>query len=147
MNTSVIFNKTLNRLMPDHENLNPELKKVAFEKGTERPYSGKYVTETAPGTYHCAVCGSPLFPSTAKFETQIPGLRGWPSFEDAIPGALEFRSDTSLGMERTEVVCAKCEAHLGHLFDDGKAESKTGKHFCINSVCLDLKKEPPATAS
>lgn len=118
----------------------PLLQKVALEKGTEPPFSGRYLKETASGTYNCAVCQSPLFSSTAKFETSIPGLVGWPSFEDALPGSVEFLPDTSLGIQRTEVVCANCKAHLGHVFDDD-SETKTGKHYCVNSVCLELKKK------
>lgn len=118
---------------------NRELYKVAAEGGTEAPYSGKYLESNEKGTYACAVCGNPLFPSEAKFKTNLPGLKGWPSFEDALPGSIELRPDNSLGMIRTEVVCKKCGSHLGHLFDDD-SETKTGKHYCINSVCLDLKK-------
>ena len=125
-------------MKPD-DKLDPKLYAVARQKGTEAPFSGKYVKETAKGTYKCAVCGNPLFPSDAKFETKISGLVGWPSFEDALPGAVEFKPDDSAGMNRTEVVCKNCGAHLGHLFDD-KSETKTGKHFCINSVCLELEK-------
>ncbi len=125
-------------MKPD-DKLDPKLYAVARQKGTEAPFSGKYVKETAKGTYKCAVCGNPLFPSDAKFETKISGLVGWPSFEDALPGAVEFKPDDSAGMNRTEVVCRNCGAHLGHLFDD-KSETKTGKHYCINSVCLELEK-------
>ncbi len=121
------------------DNLDPLLKKVAHEGGTEAPYSGKYLTETAAGTYACAVCGNALFPSTAKFETKIPGLMGWPSFEDALPGAITMKHDPSYSMNRTEILCANCKAHLGHVFDDG-SETKTGKHYCVNSVCLYLKR-------
>lgn len=128
--------------MVDKENLkktNPELYKVAFEKGTEAPFSGSLLKETASGTYNCAVCGNPLFESGTKFHSEMPGTAGWPSFDEALPGSVEYLADESYGMNRTEVVCAKCKAHLGHLFDDPAA--KTGKHFCMNSVCLDLKKE------
>jgi peptide-methionine (R)-S-oxide reductase len=126
--------------MKDDKELDPLLKQVAREKGTEPPYSGKYVTETAAGTYACAVCGNQLFASDTKFETKIPGLQGWPSFDQALPGAVKFEHDPSYGMNRTEVVCANCDSHLGHVFDD-ESETKTGKHYCINSVCLDLKKK------
>lgn len=125
--------------MQKKDDISPELKKVAFEKGTEMPFSGKYLKETASGTYNCAVCQNPLFSSNAKFETKLPGLIGWPSFEDAIAGSVEFVPDNSGGMRRTEVLCVKCKSHLGHIFDD-ELETKTGKHYCINSVCLDLKK-------
>jgi len=124
----------------DDKELDPLLKKVAHESGTEAPYSGKYLKETAEGTYNCAICATPLFPSTAKFETKIPGLMGWPSFEDALPGAVKMERDPSLGMDRTEILCSNCNAHLGHVFDDD-SETKTGKHYCVNSVCLELQKK------
>lgn len=126
--------------MKKDNNLDPLLKKVAREGGTEAPYSGRYVTEMGAGTYNCAVCDNPLFSSEKKFETHLPGLKGWPSFEDALPGAVEFRPDDSAGMSRTEVVCSQCRSHLGHIFDDDKTETKTGKHYCINSVCLNLER-------
>jgi peptide-methionine (R)-S-oxide reductase len=113
--------------------------KVLVEGGTEAPFSGKFYHEHPEGTYTCKACGSALFPSTAKFHSDMAGLAGWPSFDDAIPGAIEYKPDDTLGMHRTEVVCANCKSHLGHLFDD--SQSKTGKHLCINSVCLDIKPE------
>ena len=109
---------------------------VLREGGTEAPFSGWFYHEHPEGTYTCKVCGNALFPSTAKFHSDMAGLAGWPSFDDALPGATETRVDTSLGMIRTEVICSKCKSHLGHLFDDN--QSKTGKHLCINSVCLDI---------
>lgn len=115
--------------------LTPEQYKVMREKGTEAPFTGKYVHEKSSGTYMCAACGNPLFASDAKFDSGT----GWPSFDQALPGAVEFRHDASGGMERTEVVCAKCGSHLGHIFDDGP--TKTGKRYCMNSVCLNLKKK------
>ncbi len=117
---------------------NPELYKVARAGGTEAPFSGKFYKHDESGMYSCAVCGNPLFPSTAKFNSDLPGLAGWPSFDDSLSGAVEFKEDNTIGMNRTEVVCAKCKSHLGHIFDD--AEAKTGKHFCMNSVCLEFKK-------
>ena len=126
--------------MKQDNELDPVLKKVAREKGTEAPFSGKYVKETAAGMYNCAICGNQLFASDTKFETKIPGLMGWPSFDNALPGAIKLEHDATYGMNRTEVVCASCNSHLGHVFDDG-SETKTGKHYCINSVCLDLKKK------
>ncbi|MEK7530956.1 MAG: peptide-methionine (R)-S-oxide reductase MsrB [Patescibacteria group bacterium] len=131
--------------MPTEEELKakltPEEYHVLREGGTELPNSGAYVDTRTDGTYACKVCGNPLFPSTAKFDTNIPGLAGWPSFEDALPGAVVMKEDTTLGMHRTEITCARCGSHLGHLFDD-KSETKTGKHYCVNSVCLDLEKKP-----
>ncbi len=111
--------------------------KVLREGGTEAPFSGRFYAENPEGTYTCKVCGNELFPSTAKFHSDMVGLRGWPSFDEALPGAIEMKTDDSMGMHRTEVVCNNCKSHLGHLFDD--VESKTGKHLCINSVCLDIK--------
>lgn len=117
------------------KNSNPELYKVAFEKGTEAPFSGKLLKEVAKRTYNCAVCGNLLFKSDAKFDSGT----GWPSFDEALPSAIKEVVDESHGMVRTETLCAKCGAHLGHVFDDGPTE--TGKRYCMNSVCLDLKKE------
>ncbi|HEV7702414.1 MAG TPA: peptide-methionine (R)-S-oxide reductase MsrB [Candidatus Paceibacterota bacterium] len=127
--------------IPTEEELKQKLDKEAYrvlrEKGTEAPFSGKYLKETKSGTYECAACGNPLFPSSAKYHSSISGLAGWPSFDQALPGAVRYEKDLSYCMERTEVLCAKCGSHLGHVFDDESA--KTGKHYCLNSVCLDLK--------
>ncbi len=108
---------------------------VTQEKGTEAPFSGKYYKETANGTYNCKVCGNPLFSSDKKFDSGT----GWPSFDESLPNAVLFRDDTSHGMNRTEVVCANCGAHLGHKFNDGPRET-TGQRFCMNSCALDLEK-------
>ncbi|MBI4119129.1 MAG: peptide-methionine (R)-S-oxide reductase MsrB [Parcubacteria group bacterium] len=116
--------------------LNPELYRVAQEKGTEAPFSGKYANSHEKGMYRCAVCGAELFSSDTQFDSGT----GWPSFtEPANLENVELKEDTSLGMVRTEVVCKKCGAHLGHVFNDGPAD-KGGKRYCINSVCLDLDK-------
>ncbi len=121
----------------DDKELDPELYHVAREKGTEAPFSGKYVNEKEKGMYKCAVCGAELFSSDTKFDSGT----GWPSFtEPANLENVELKEDSSLGMTRTEVVCKKCGAHLGHVFDDGPAE-KGGKRYCINSVCLDWEKQ------
>lgn len=109
--------------------------KVTQEKATEAPFTGAYVNEHATGTYACKVCGTKLFASDAKFDSGT----GWPSFDQAIPGTTLSVVDESHGMTRTEVTCAKCGAHLGHVFEDGPAT--TGKRFCINSCSLDLKKD------
>ena len=109
---------------------------VTQEKGTEAPFTGAYVHTKDKGMYNCVVCGSQLFASDTKFDSGT----GWPSFDQAIPGAVKEIFDDSHGMHRTEVVCANCGAHLGHVFDDGPQET-TGKRFCINSCSLDLKKE------
>lgn len=117
------------------DKLDPELYKVAREKGTEAPFAGAYVHTTTKGTYNCAVCSQPLFSSNAKFDSGT----GWPSFDQALPGSTKLIEDNTMGMHRTEVVCSKCESHLGHVFEDGPAT--TGKRYCMNSVCLDLKSE------
>ena len=109
---------------------------VMREKGTEAPFSGTYVSTKEKGVYTCAACGNELFSSDAKFDSGT----GWPSFTDpANREHIELKEDTSLGMQRVEVLCKNCGAHLGHVFDDGPAD-KGGKRYCINSVCLDLKK-------
>ncbi|MCK9344867.1 MAG: peptide-methionine (R)-S-oxide reductase MsrB [Candidatus Pacebacteria bacterium] len=115
------------------EKLSPEAYHVLREKGTEAPFSGKLLHSDKDGVYRCAACGNPLFSSDAKFDSGT----GWPSFDEALPGAVRLVSDTSVGMMRTEVLCARCGSHLGHLFDDGP--TKTGKRYCMNSVCLDLE--------
>lgn len=117
------------------EKLTPEQYAVLREGRTETPFTGAYVHTKDAGMYACAACGAQLFSSDTKFDSGT----GWPSFDEALPGAVTFREDESHGMRRTEVRCAKCGSHLGHVFDDGPAT--TGKRYCINSVCLDLKKE------
>jgi peptide-methionine (R)-S-oxide reductase len=124
-------------IMPNTEKqwrdaLTPEQYKILREKGTEAPFTGKLLQEKRQGVYRCAACGNPLFASDAKFDSGT----GWPSFDDALPGAVKFIEDRSHGMTRTEVVCAQCGGHLGHLFDDGP--TKTGKRYCTNSVCLEF---------
>ncbi len=116
--------------------LTPEEYHVLREKGTEAPGSGKYLHEKAAGTYNCKVCGNALFSSDAKFDSGT----GWPSFDQALEGAVKYEHDNKYGMERTEVLCAKCGSHLGHVFDDGPAAT-TGKRFCMNSVCLELEEK------
>lgn len=110
--------------------LTPEQYRVLREKGTERPFSGALLNSKHDGKFACAACGNQLFSSDTKFDSGT----GWPSFEDALPGAVAYHHDVSHGMERTEVTCAKCGSHLGHVFDDGPGAS--GKRYCINSVCL-----------
>jgi peptide-methionine (R)-S-oxide reductase len=122
------------------QKLTPEQYHVLREKGTEAPFSGKYLNNIEPGVYACPVCDHELFTSDAQYESNIPGLIGWPSFSQAVNNdAIELKDDTSHGMQRTEVVCKNCGSHLGHLFDD--STSPTGKHFCINSSALDFKKQ------
>ena len=115
--------------------LTPEQYHVLREKGTEAPFSGEHVHEENDGTYTCVVCRNPLFLSDAKFDSGS----GWPSFDEVIPKSVNLVRDLSHGMMRTEVTCARCGSHLGHLFDDGP--TKTGKRYCMNSVCLDLEEK------
>lgn len=120
-----------------NDNLSPEQKKVLFDRGTEAPGSGKFLNHNEKGDYTCANCGNVLFSSDDKYESTMPGLIGWPSFDTAVEGAIEYKRDLSLGSERTETVCANCGAHLGHVFDADDAPS--GTHFCINSLSLDFE--------
>jgi peptide-methionine (R)-S-oxide reductase len=120
----------MDELRKNTKDKNPELYEVAFEKGTEAPFTGKLLHEKGNGMYACAVCGQELFKSEAKFDSGT----GWPSFDEAIPGSIKEVVDDSHGMRRTETVCSKCGAHLGHLFNDGPTD--TGMRYCMNSVCL-----------
>lgn len=125
-----------------NQNLTEEEKKVLFDKGTEAPFSGEYVDNDDKGMYVCKNCGAELFSSDTKFQSTAPGLAGWPAFTDPVNQKnVILEEDTSLGMRRTEVRCARCGAHLGHVFDEAEDAPEGGKHYCINSVCLDLKKE------
>lgn len=118
--------------------LTPEQYHILREKGTEAPFTGKYLNHDEKGMYTCAVCGAELFSSAAKYESNQPGLAGWPSFSEvAASDAVELKDDNSHGMHRIEVICKNCGSHLGHVFND--SESKTGKHYCINSACLGFE--------
>ncbi|MCW3073464.1 MAG: msrB [Flaviaesturariibacter sp.] len=112
---------------------------VARLKGTERPYSSPLENIKDTGTYFCAVCGNPLFVSDTKFESGC----GWPSFYQPVSkGSIIYKPDNTMGMERTEVECGRCNSHLGHVFDDGPPP--TGLRYCINGVVLDFKKAQAA---
>lgn len=116
------------------EQLTPEQYTVLRQKGNEAPFSGELLYLNKAGRYVCAACGSDLFDSDTKFDSHC----GWPSFYDAKPGAVEFHEDTSHGMHRTEVSCANCGGHLGHIFDDAP-DQPTGQRYCISSVSLGFR--------
>jgi peptide-methionine (R)-S-oxide reductase len=123
---------------PADDELRERLSKLQYrvtqEAGTERPFTGEYWKTKDPGVYHCRVCDAPLFSSDTKYDSHS----GWPSFWEALdPKAVELREDRSLGTVRTEVVCASCGAHLGHVFPDGP--QPTGERFCMNSASLRLE--------
>jgi peptide-methionine (R)-S-oxide reductase len=122
--------------MAESENLTPEQMRVCRNKGTEAPFTGKYTDCKTAGVYHCVCCGNALFNSETKYNSGS----GWPSFWDVLSAdSVAEVDDSSHGMRRVEVVCKSCQAHLGHVFEDGP--NPTGLRYCINSVSLDLKEK------
>ncbi len=119
------------------EKLSPEEYYVLRQKGTERSFSGKYNDFYEKGIYVCAACNSKIFESDNKFD----GHCGWPSFDQAIKGSVEYVRDVTHGMIRTEVICANCKGHLGHVFEDGPKDT-TGNRYCMNSVSMKFIPEP-----
>ena len=118
------------------EKLTEEQYYVCRQKGTEQPFTGKYVNHKEDGTYTCVACGEELFSSKTKYDSRS----GWPSFYDAIEkGNIRTEQDSTLGVVRTEIMCAKCGSHLGHVFDDGP--QPTGLRYCVNSASLDFVKK------
>jgi peptide-methionine (R)-S-oxide reductase len=115
--------------------LTPEQYDVLRNKGTERPFSGEYDSTFDPGSYSCAACGTALFSSQTKFDARC----GWPSFYDALPGTVDLHNDDSLGMVRTEVTCATCGGHLGHVFEGEGLGVPTDQRYCINSLSLQFE--------
>ena len=115
--------------------LTPQQYFVLRQKGTDAPSSGGLTSHFEKGTYHCAACNLQLFESNSKFESHC----GWPSFDDAIKGTVNFVLDKSHGMIRTEIICASCGGHLGHIFDDGPKET-TGQRYCVNTTSIKFVK-------
>ena len=113
--------------------LGPERYRILRRKGTEMAHTGAYNLHFDQGTYVCGACGEPLFESGSKFNSHC----GWPSFDESIPGKVEYQKDTTHGMIRTEILCASCGSHLGHIFDDGPTQ--TGQRYCVNSLSIDFK--------
>ena len=115
--------------------LTPQEYYVLRQKGTDRASNDGYTKHFEKGTYHCRACDLQLFESGSKYQSHC----GWPSFDDAIPGTIEFTKDTSHGMIRTEITCTRCDSHLGHIFDDGPRET-TGKRYCVNTSSIKFVK-------
>jgi peptide-methionine (R)-S-oxide reductase len=119
-----------------NQNLTKDQEAVLFDKATEAPFTGAFLLNKEDGVYVCANCDAPLFRSDRKYDSRC----GWPSFDDAIEGAVDEHLDTSHGMTRTEITCAQCGGHLGHVFEDGPIET-TGMRYCINSLSLGFNPE------
>ena len=117
------------------EELDPERYRILREKGTERPFTGTYNNHFQKGRYHCGGCGAPLFDSSSKFDSGC----GWPAFDRSKEGNVAYHKDTSFGMIRTEITCANCDGHLGHVFNDGPTE--TGQRYCVNSLSVDFEEK------
>lgn len=118
------------------QELGDERYEILRRKGTEAPHSGALVQEDRTGDYACGACGQTIFKSDTKFESTTPGLIGWPAFSEvAANNAVELVEDNSLGMHRTEIICAQCGSHLGHLFTDDPS-SPNGMHYCVNDLSL-----------
>ena len=117
------------------EQLSDEEFRVCREQGTEPPFSGKLLHNKETGVYACTCCNAPLFVSDNKYDSGC----GWPSFDESIDGAVAYVKDTSHGMIRTEILCASCGSHLGHVFNDGP--TATGQRYCVNSLSVDLEKK------
>lgn len=132
-----------NKMIPKIKKTEAEWKKelssqqyfVLRQKGTDAPSEDGYTVHFEKGTYHCAACNAQLFESNSKFESHC----GWPSFDDAIEGTVNYVSDRTHGMIRTEIICASCDSHLGHIFDDGPKET-TGKRYCVNTTSIKFVK-------
>lgn len=116
------------------QELGLEKYRILRQKGTEFAHSGKYNLHFEKGTYCCGACGEPLFESSSKFNSSC----GWPSFDESIPGKVEYIKDNTHGMIRTEILCSTCGSHLGHVFDDGPTQ--TGTRYCVNSLSVEFKK-------
>jgi peptide-methionine (R)-S-oxide reductase len=124
---------------PDEEwrvRLNPDEFRVLRQAGTERAWTGEYTDTKTRGVYRCRACGAQLFSSDTKFDSHC----GWPSFSDSLPGTVRFIEDTSMGMKRIEVRCARCDSHLGHRFDGEGYPTPTDQRYCINSISMTLER-------